>query len=341
VGTGDLIASFLAAAGCGAVVGFERQAGKHERSVIYGVRTFALYGLWGAASVMFGDEFGSAAFVVSFATFGAMVVAAYVADVRATGDRGTTTEIASLTVFLIGVLAWQGHVVTSLALSVGTAALLRVKAPLRALTDRISEQDVRAVLQFAVITALVLPVVPNEDFGPFGAFNPHEVWLMVVLVSAIGLVGYGALRLRGERGLVLTGVLGGLVSSTAVTLSYGRMSHTMIPVSASLSAGILGASAVMYPRVLIEAAVIAPEMARSLLVPMLLMLAMVISPALYWFWRGRQDQSDHPNLELTNPLTLTTALQFGAIYPRSYLRPKHSYTRCPHTRSNLLELSAE
>ena len=312
--TGDVIIAFLAAAGFGALIGLERQAGKHEQSVVFGARTFALYGVWGAATMLFADEFGTAAFVVGFGSLAALVVAAYIREAVSSGDRGTTTEAAAFAAFLTGALAWSGLFVVGLAVAVGTAALLRAKEPLHSLAERFSEDDVRAVLQFAVITALVLPLVPNRDFGPFGAFNPREIWLMVVLISAIGLAGYAALRFLGSRGLALTGLLGGLVSSTAVTLGYSRMSRSTAPVSAALAAGILGASAVMYPRVLIEAGVVAPSMVGPLVLPLLAIGLVVLAAAGYWWWRGREVHTDSPKLNLKNPLTLGIALQFGALY---------------------------
>lgn len=311
--TSELVV-FLAAAGFGAVIGLERQAGKHDQGALFGARTFALYGLWGAAAGFVGDRYGTAAFVVMAAGFLALVVAAYVITANRDDDYGTTTEAAALAAFLTGILAWSELLVAALAVSVGTAALLRSKEPLHTLTERFSDEDVRVVVQFAVITALVLPLAPDVDLGPYGAFNPHEIWLMVVLISAIGLAGYVALRLLGTRGLVLTGLLGGLISSTAVTLGYSRMARGEETLAAGLAVGVLGASVVMYPRVLIEAAVVAPEMASRLVVPLLSLTGLVLTVALAtWLGPGRRTEAS-PDLKLRNPLTLRVALGFGLLY---------------------------
>lgn len=311
--TAELIA-FLAAAGFGAVIGLERQAGKHDESVRFGARTFALYGLWGAFASFVGDRYGTGAFVVAAAGFLGLVVAAYVISARRSGDYGTTTEAAAVAAFLTGVLAFEEQWVAALAVSVGTAALLRSKEPLHRLTDRFTDDDIRAVLQFAVITALVLPLVPDTDLGPYGAFNPYEIWLMVVLISAVGLAGYLALRWLGSKGLVLTGLLGGLVSSTAVTLGYSRMARAGPDLSAGLAAGVLAASTVMYPRVLGEAAVVAPALARPLVAPLVAM-GVIVGGAAAWTWLrfGRQD-AEVAKLELRNPLTLGVALWFALLY---------------------------
>jgi uncharacterized membrane protein (DUF4010 family) len=216
-------------------------------------------------------------------------------------------------VFAVGVLAWQEQLVAAVAIAVGTTALLRAKESLHQLSERFSDEDVRAVLQFGVITAVVLPLVPNEDLGPFGAFNPFEIWLMVVLVSAIGLVGYLALRVLGERGLGLTGVLGGLISSTAVTLGFSRMSKGQGLLRAVLAGGILGASALMYPRVLIEAQLVSPELADELVWPLVALGTLVGIAAVYWLVRGGRSRSEG-TVEFRNPLTLGVALQFGLLY---------------------------
>jgi len=310
---GEIVTAFVVAAGLGALVGLERQLGREEGATYAGARTFALYAAWGAAAGYVGDEYGDAAFVVATAGFVALVVAGYVMSSQRTADWGTTTEAAALIVFAIGVLAWQERLVAAVAIAVGTAALLRAKEYLHGLSERFSDEDVRAVLQFGVITAVVLPLVPNEDLGPFGAFNPFEIWLMVVLVSAIGLVGYLALRLLGERGLGVTGVLGGLISSTAVTLGFSRMSRGQDLLRAILAGGILGASALMYPRVLIEAQLVSPELAAELVWPLVVLGLIVGVAAGYWLVRGGRHRSDG-TVEFRNPLTLGVALQFGLLY---------------------------
>lgn len=223
---GSILVRFLVAAGLGAVIGLERQVDRRDiEDVSAGVRSFALYGLWGAVTGFFSDRYGSGAFVVGAAAFATLIIASYILVASGTGDWGTTTELASLGAFAIGVLTWVEEMTVAAAVAVGIAGLLRAKSALHGLTRRFSDEDIRTVLQFAVLTAVVLPLVPDQDMGPFEAFNPFRVWLMVVFVSAIGLAGYVALRLRGSRGLGVTGLLGGLISSTAVTLGFSRMSR--------------------------------------------------------------------------------------------------------------------
>lgn len=317
--TGFIITAFVAAAALGAIIGLERQLDHDlddpESIDIYaGVRTFALYGLWGAAAGWFGDEFGTAAFVAATIAFAALLIANYIGVAFRIGDWGTTTEAAAFASFVLGVLAWREEFAAALAVAIGTAALLRAKPFLRGLTERFSADDIVAVLQFGVITAVVLPLVPNEDIGPFDAINLRKIWLMVIFVSAIGLIGYLALRLLGSRGLTLTGLFGGLVSSTAVTLGFARMSKTRPRLVGALTAGVIAASGLMYGRVLIEALVIEPELAEKLAIPLIGLFVLVEGAAVVWWRRSVEHDQSESELVVSNPLTLSTALQFGALY---------------------------
>lgn len=313
--TGSVLLAFVVAAGLGAVIGLERQIHRHyAEDVSAGVRTYALFGLWGAATGFFADTYGTAAFVIGTAAFSALIISSYVMFALGTKDWGTTTEFASLGAFAVGVLVWNDLVIVASAVAVGIAALLRAKDWLHGLTDKFSDQDVRAVLQFAVLTAVVLPLLPDQDYGPFEAFNPRRVWLMVVFVAAIGLAGYVALRLKGERGLGVTGLLGGLVSSTAVTLGFSKMSKDQPRLRTALVAGIIAASGLMYARVLVEAFVFAPDMALKLAVPLGTLFVLVEGTAIYWWTRPLEVTAGSSGIKLQNPVTLKSALQFAALY---------------------------
>lgn len=312
---GQLILTFLVAGALGAVVGLERQIGPGVGDVSGGARTFAIFGVWGAATAYVGSRFGSAAFLASLVVFGGLVLLAYVSIARETGDWGITTESAAAVTFLMGAVVFDQQYVTAVALTVGLAVVLQSKGWLSSVVDRFDHDDVVAVLQFGVITAIVLPLIPDEAFGPLNAINPHEIWLMVIFVSGIGLVGYVALRILGRRGLGLSGLLGGLVSSTAVTLGFSRMSKERPGLTPALIAGVIGASGLMYPRVFVEAVVVAPELAGELLVPLGGLTVLVGGVAAYWFTR-RSDEGAGEGESVTakNPLSLSTALKFGGLY---------------------------
>ncbi|MDH3260957.1 MAG: DUF4010 domain-containing protein [Acidimicrobiia bacterium] len=313
--TGSMLLAFVVASGLGAVIGLERQLHRHDtEDVSAGVRTYSLFGLWGAATGFFADVYGTAAFAVGAAAFAALIISSYVMFALGTKDWGTTTEFASLGAFAIGVLVWNDQVIVAAGVAVGIAALLRAKRWLHGLTDKFSDADVRAVLQFAVLTAVVLPLLPDQDYGPFAAFNPRRVWLMVVFVAAIGLAGYVALRLRGERGLAVTGLLGGLISSTAVTLGFSKISKDQPRLQTALVAGIIAASGLMHARVLVEAFVFAPDMALKLAVPLVVLFVLVEGTAVYWWTRPFETTAGNSGIQLKNPVTIKSALQFAALY---------------------------
>ena len=312
---GQLILTFLVAGALGAVVGLERQIGPGVGDVSGGTRTFAIFGIWGAATAYVGSRFGSAAFFASLIAFAALILVAYVSIGRETDDWGITTESAAAVTFLVGALTFDELYVTAVALTVGLAVILQSKEWLSSVVERFSHDDVVAVLQFGVITAIVLPLIPDEAFGPLNAINPHEIWLMVIFVTGIGLVGYVALRVLGRRGLGLSGLLGGLVSSTAVTLGFSKMSKERPGLTPALIAGVIGASGLMYPRVFVEAVVIAPELAGELIMPLGGLTLLVGGVAAYWFTRPTDgDAEDGDAVKAKNPLSLSTALKFGALY---------------------------
>lgn len=311
--TGEIIAHFLLAAALGGLIGMERQVGRADRSHDFaGLRTFALYSVWGAGAAYLGDRFTAVAFAAAAAAFGGLIVVEYWLAGRR-GETGTTTEAAAFAAFVAGVLVWSGEEVAATALAVGVAAVLQSKAWVHGLVGRFSDEDMRAVLRFGVLTAVILPLVPDRRMGPFAAINPREIWLMVVLVAGIGLAGYVTLRLLGPRGLAPTGLIGGLVSSTAVTLGFSRMSRRLPAATSALAAGVVAASGLMYVRVLIETFVVEPEVGRLLVMPLVVLFCAVEGIALVMWWRSGHAEADQP-LDVRNPVTLTAALQFGALY---------------------------
>lgn len=312
---GAMITAFLVSAGLGAVIGLERQTTHRGDPDDYaGSRTFALYAVLGALGGFTADEYGPTAWLFWAAAALALIVGSYIYAFKETSDWGTTTEAASFVTFGVGALVWAGEIVVGVALAVGTVALLRAKESMHALTRRFNDEDVRSAIQFGVITAVILPLLPDEAYGPFDAFNPREIWLMVVLVSAVGLAGYVGLRVRGSGGLVFTGLVGGLISSTAVTLGFSRISRAQPDLRHSLVAGMLGASGIMYFRVLVLAALVSPALAERLAVPLLSIGGFVVAAAgIEWIRANRRDAADDL-IEVKNPLSLSVALQFGALY---------------------------
>jgi len=308
-----LVLSFALSAGIGLLVGLERE---RKPSAKAGVRTFALIAVLGSLGALLTDATGSAWTLGAGAlcVTGALV-AAYLQDPESVrDDAGTTTVVAAIAVFFLGAANYYGYRTLAVALGVGMTVLLYFKAELEGFSQKLTGQDIRSMLQFAVLTAVILPLLPDRAFGPYGVLNPFQIWLMVVLVAAVSVAGYVAWRLTlGRHGLLLTGVLGGVASSTATTLVYARHAAAGAqPVAAALLV-ILLANATMLVRVLVLVGVVAPASLRlALLVIVPALLVAVAGVA--WRWASASTAPPAGEAAFRNPTQLRTALGFGAIY---------------------------
>lgn len=312
-GTPDLLIALASSAAVGLLVGLERERKPGTKA---GVRTFALIAVLGTLAAVLSEDSGSGWVLAAGAlcVTGALV-AAYLQDpASAGGDAGTTTIVAALAVYLLGAAFHYGHAVEGAALGVAMTVLLYFKAELEGFSQKLTAQDIRSMLQFAVLTAVVLPLLPDRSFGPYDVLNPFQIWLMVVLVSAVSLAGYVAWRLTlGRHGLVATGVLGGLVSSTATTLVHARNVAAGAQPAAAALVVILLANATMLLRVLVMVGVVAPATlpyAAVVIVPALLLALAGVA----WRWQAASRAPAPDEAAYANPTQLRMALGFGAVY---------------------------
>lgn len=304
------------AIGVGMLVGLQRErssAGSH----IGGIRTFPLVTALGALCAMVSGDVGPWLVAVGFLGVVATAVLGNVVSItRGDPEPGMTTEVAMLLMFVVGVVLAMDMREVAVAVGVGTAILLQLKETLHGLVRKIGDQDIRAVLQFALITFIVLPVLPNQTYGPFEVWNPYRIWLMVVLVVGLSLFGYVALRLFGGRqGAAVAGVLGGLISSTATTVSAARRIKQAPEgkgLMRSTVAVLMLATAVMYVRVGVLIAIVAPNQVRAMALPLGAVGAAVIVLALMSLTRVKNG-SEHA-AEHQNPAELKGAFVFGALY---------------------------
>ena len=307
---------FLAALGLGMLIGLERERTRGDEPIFAGARTFSLVALLGATTVFIGDQIGAPWIVaLAFLAVVALVVAAYYVSAQK-GYIGITTEASLLLTFFIGGMCTWGDVGIAGAVAVVTMLLLALKGWLHDLADRIEPSDVEATLKFAIITLIILPLVPNTDFGPAGleVINPYKTWLMVVLIAGLNFIGYILVKVVGrEHGLGITGLLGGLVSSTAVTLSFSQRSRTEPALAPVLALAILLAWTVMFFRVVIEVGVVNFSLARSLVLGMLLMGAISLVICILLWRRGRSKEKAEVEPS-HNPFELGDAIKFGGLY---------------------------
>jgi uncharacterized membrane protein (DUF4010 family) len=309
----SLVLTFAVSAAIGLLVGLERE---RKPSAKAGVRTFTLIALLGSLAALLSEATESAwALGAGAVAVTGALVAAYLQDRETVrDDSGTTTVMAALVVFFLGGINYYGYRTPAVALGVGVTVLLYFKAEIEGFSHKLTGQDVRSMLQFAVLTAVILPLLPDRAFGPYGVLNPFEIWLMVVLVAAVSLSGYVAWRLTlGRHGLVLTGVLGGLVSSTATTLGYARQVAAGSQTLPAAVLVILLANATKLVRVLFLVAVVAPAALPGALV--LLVPALLVSLAgVAWRWKSVDSAPANGEEAFRNPTQLGTAIGFGAAY---------------------------
>jgi uncharacterized membrane protein (DUF4010 family) len=228
---------------------------------------------------------------------------------------GTTTEVAALVTVLDGALCYFGLLQLAAAIAVTTAVLLSAKLPLRRFVARLTRDDLVAALKFGVVTAIVLPLLPDEGVGPppFDVLRPYQIWLMVVLISAVGFIGYVLVKVAGSRrGIGLTGVLGGLVSSTAVTLSLSGRSRGHERLARPFALAILLSWAMMFARVIALVAVVNRDLVRFLWLPVALAAAAALLFSA-WLHLSQESRSEE-DVHLENPFELGPALRFGLLY---------------------------
>lgn len=308
----EALPQFLTSLAIGLLIGLERERNPSAKA---GLRTFALVAVFGTLCALLASKTASPwVLIAGLVAVAAMIVAAYVNAPPDVNEPGTTTVIALLMCYGLGAMIWYGLAQLAVMLAIGITALLYFKPELRGFTQRLTRRDLVAVLQFSVLTFIVLPILPNQEFGPYNAFNPHQAWLMVVLISGISLAGYAALHVVGTRyGAPLLGIFGGLTSSTATTLIYarhGKSNQAMLNLSASV---IVIASMVLPLRLLAVSAVVAYGVLPALIPALVLGLLFGLIVALYnWHKLSKATELYIP--ETTNPAELHTAIGFGLLY---------------------------
>lgn len=319
-GTGPhaMLVRLLITLGIGLLIGLEREYAKRvvdKEEQFAGVRTYPLIALLGFLSALLAEHYGQAVIVTGFAGLFAMVVASYVMMARS-ASFGITTELAGIIAFLLGALVFEDRILLATTITVLVVSLLTLKMRLHTFIATLSPADIRAFIQFTIISALVLPFLPRGGYGPNGVWDLREIWTMVILVTGISLAGYLLVKIFGGRkGTLFEGLVGGLVSSTAVTLSLSRRSRAGTVSGRRLAAvGIVAATAVMYPRILLEIGVVDRNLALHVLPSILAITAAAVLAAIL-MWRSAERRPEAAaDLQMTNPLNFAVALQFGAVY---------------------------
>ncbi len=317
----DVVRNFAMALLIGVLVGIEREKHKAAEGNLGtgGIRTFALIALVGAVAAWLSREMQTPWILVAgLALVAVTLVAAYLAMTRARPDDiGITTEAAAMTVCLLGAMCVLDHPGLAAALGIVTATLLAYKQPLHGLVGRIEREELYAGLRLLIASFVVLPLLPRRTVDPWGALNPYSLWLLVVLISALSLVGYAATRWLGTgRGAALTGLTGGFVSSTAVTLSFARRSRERGAAADgdALACGILLSWAVMFVRVVVEVLVVNVRLLGGIAVPFAAMGA-VAGAVAWWYYRHASSRAVADGEIIgRSPFRLTEAVRFALFF---------------------------
>jgi len=303
--------AFLTSLAIGLLIGLERERSPAAKA---GLRTFTLTALSGTLIAMLASQAQSPwLLAVGFLIVATIIITAYLNGPEI-DDPGTTTEMALVFCFGLGAMVWYGETRLAVMLAISTAVLLHYKPELQSLSKSLSRRDLQSILQFSVLSFVILPVLPNRDMGPFEALNPYQVWMMVVLISGVSLAGYAALRIIGQRyGAPVLGVFGGLASSTATTLVYARHGGGNAKLARLSAVVILVASLVVLVRLGVLSGVASPRLVPAIL-PVLAGGLVVGGIVTVWLWRNISRAGELPMPEVTNPTEIKVSLTFGAMY---------------------------
>jgi len=311
----DVLADFRhlgIAVGLGLLVGLQRE---RVKAGLAGLRTFPLITMLGAMCGMLAVALGAWVLAAGFLALAAMIVVGKIAILRRrSADPGLTTEVAILLMFSVGAMLVAGNETLAIAVGGAVAVLLQFKGPMHGFAAKLGDEDLQAIMKFVLLSLVILPVLPDRAIGPYAVWSPRQIWWMVVLIVGINLGGYIAYKFFGEKaGSALGGILGGLISSTATTVSYARRTMQFADASHHAAIVIMIASTVGTFRILAEIGVVAPAFFPIVAPPFVILLVLLaILSAAVRFAGDKNEGADMPPQQ--NPTELKSALLFGMLY---------------------------
>lgn len=302
----------------GSLIGLERERNRQREDLheFGGIRTMGLISILGyLVYSLFSD---SLLFLIVTGGFLALLVASYVMSSYIDRNTGATTEMAGFFAYFVGILMGRGETLYATVIALTVVLLLYFKKPLHHLAHRIEKEEWYDTIKFIAIVFVVLPLLPNTTFGPLHVLNPYEIWVVVILISTISFVSYIAIKLLGPKnGIGMGGFLGGLISSTAVAMSFSQFSKKSPRVFNPFIFAIVIASSAMFFRVLLTVSVLNADLVPLLYIPLLSMGITGFCFALYyWFRRDTKPIKSftEKELHLKSPFQLTSAIQFGLLF---------------------------
>jgi uncharacterized membrane protein (DUF4010 family) len=314
----DILLDIVISACLGALVGLIRQWSDQVRTEkpmdFGGVRTYTFWSILGCLGANGAERLGPSLFLVILLLVGAHQIVSMAKVETSTPPGGTTFASVLLTVLAGALVAWEQRQ-AALLITATTMVILGIKQTIHAWTRAFTTQDIRGTLQFVAITGVILPLVPDKAYGPFAAFNPYSTWLMVVFISGLGFAGYIAMRMLGaQAGITVTGIAGGIASSTATTLAFSRRSKEDPALSTDYALAVVLACTVMLARILVVVGVVNRDLALSVLPCFALMSLPGVAAIILRVLFRRSEAQDVATPTLHNPLSLGMAVKFALIY---------------------------
>jgi uncharacterized membrane protein (DUF4010 family) len=312
----DFLIRMLITVGIGLVLGLEREFSQYseKEEVFAGIRTFTLVALMGFLAALLSFIFYQWIFIAGFFSVVSMVGISYWVSAHK-GNIGGTTEFATIFTFLLGGLVLIGHINESLALTVVLVVLLSLKPKLKSIVGQITQVELYAFVRFVVIALLILPFLPNENFGPYDVINPREVGWVIVLTSGIGFLGYVLMKFLGTyKGILLTGIFGGLVSSTIVTWTFSKKSKETPGLSSNYAVGIFAAATIMVVRVFLWVFIFNKPLLVGLLLPLSVIFITALGVTFYFYKKKQAKEAFKEKMHLGDPLNIKNAVFFGVFY---------------------------
>jgi uncharacterized membrane protein (DUF4010 family) len=304
--------AFATALGIGLLVGMERERRPDSAA---GLRTFALVAMLGCLFALLTEKTGGPwMLVVGLLVISVAMVASNFSAQQEEKFRGFTSEAAIIITYGLGAAVWFGYATLAVMLAIATTVLLYFKAELRNISEKMTPKDINSILQFAVLSLVILPILPSQDYGPYNALNPRQIWWMVVLISGLALAGYLALRIVGARhGAALLGIFGGLASSTATTMMFSRHARELGHLVRMAAIVILIANVMVMIRLGLVSSVVAPALITQIAIVFACGIVPGVVMSLYG-WKILNAAGELPMPEVKNPTELRTAISFGLLY---------------------------
>lgn len=297
----------------GLLIGLEREHSRSKDQKIFaGIRTFPLIGILGFLTALTASLTSEWVYVAVMFGFSGLLITAYLVAAK-DGRLGGTSEVSAFLAFILGTMVYYGYILLPAIIAIVITMFLSLKIQLHTFVGKVSGDDIFATLKLAIISIIVLPLLPDRTFGPLDVLNPRLIWYMVIFISGISFVGYIFIKLLGkDKGIVLTGLLGGLVSSTAVTFSLSKKSKLQPLLSHNYAVGIVLASTMMFIRVFIIVLVLNAALVANLWIPLIVFTIAGYVISLIMFKRA--SKTELTDIEISNPFELKSAFMFGLIF---------------------------